>query len=120
MEITDSIYQEIKDKLDNLNKGNTKDRAWVQKYLGTNKPTSCIKTGDVQKLAKHISKKHDLDKDLLVDLLDLIYSKATTFEEMALAANLLAALPKIKSQIETKSLDNWLFHTVGWAEVDVL
>jgi 3-methyladenine DNA glycosylase AlkD len=92
----------------------------VQKYLGTNKPTRCIKTKDITKIAKDISKKYDFDKDSLVKLLDLIYSKATTFEEMAVAAGLLYTLPKIKSQIGPNSLDNWLSYTVGWAETDVL
>ena len=116
-----SIHQEIIKKLDDLSsKGDSKDRAWVQKYLGTNKPTRCIKTGDIIKVAKNISKEYEFDKNSLVNLLDLTYSKATTFEEMAIAASLLGALPKIKPQIDPESLDNWLSHTVGWAETDVL
>lgn len=120
MKTSNSIYLEIKNKLNSLSQGNSKERAWVQRYLGTNKPTSCIKTGDIQKLAKHIAQKYDFNKDSLVDLLDSIYSKATSFEEIAIAASILGALPKIKSQINPKSLDNWLSYTVGWAEVDVL
>jgi len=115
------IHQEIIKKLEALSsESNFKERAWVQKYLGTNKPTRCIKTGEIVKIAKDISKEYNFDKDSLTSLLDLIYSKATTFEEMALAASLLGALPKIKSQINHDSLDNWLSYTVGWAETDVL
>ncbi|MFA5827774.1 MAG: DNA alkylation repair protein [Candidatus Shapirobacteria bacterium] len=121
MKNTTSIYQEINNKLDSLgNKGTPKDRAWVQKYLGSDKTTLCVKTGDIKKIAKDISKKYDFDKNSLVNLLDLIYSKATTFEEMAVAASLLGALPKIKSRLDPESLDNWLLFTVGWAETDVL
>jgi len=121
MKNNNSVYLEILSEIKKISsKSNPSQRAWVQRYLGTNKSTSCIKTGDIQKLAKYISKKYDFNKNSLVDLLDSIYSKATSFEEIAIAASILGALPKIKSQINPKSLDNWLSYTVGWAEVDVL
>lgn len=115
------IYKQILAKLEKLPVGNTKEgKAWLQKYLGSDKPTKCVKTGDIIGLAKQIVKENNLDKNKLEKLLDLLYSKAKTYEEIALAASLLTVSPKLKREINPWKLDNWLSSTCGWAECDVL
>ena len=115
------IYKQILAKLEKLPVGNTKEgKAWLQKYLGSDKPTKCVKTGDIIGLAKQIVKENNLNKDNLTKLLDLLYSKAKTYEEIALAASLLSVSPKLKREIDPRRLDDWLSSTCGWAECDVL
>lgn len=115
------VYKKILTDLNKLPIGNTKEgRAWVQKYLGSDKPTKCIKTGVIIGLAKKIVKENNLDRESLTNLLDLIYSKAKTYEEIALAASLISASPKLKQEINPEKLDKWLTSTCGWAECDVL
>jgi 3-methyladenine DNA glycosylase AlkD len=52
--------------------------------------------------------------------LDSLYSKATTFEEMDVAARLLGISSKLRQEINPQKLDYWLNFTKGWAEVDLL
>ena len=106
-------------KKQSFNKNN-KERLWVQKYLGSNKPTRCIKTGDIQKLAKKIIKENNPNKKELLTLLDSLYKNAKTFEEIDLPAKLLGASPKLIQEIDPNKLDYWLNFTHGWAETDVL
>jgi 3-methyladenine DNA glycosylase AlkD len=121
MTVNNLIYNKSLKELKKLSsKKDNKERLWVQKYLGSNKPTQCIKTGEVQKLAKKIIKENNFDKKELTSVLDLLYKNATTFEEMDLAARLLDAAPKLKQQIDPNKLDYWLNFTHGWAETDVL
>jgi 3-methyladenine DNA glycosylase AlkD len=109
MTITHPLHLQI---LKEINKfttdGDVKERLWVQKYLGTNKPTRCIKTGDLQKLAKKFPPN--------VELINSLYQNGTSFDELAVAATL-AGLNK---NITPNLIDNWLDYTVGWAEVDSL
>jgi 3-methyladenine DNA glycosylase AlkD len=93
---------------------------WVQKYLGSNKPTKCTKTEDVIKLAKKIIKDNAPNQKEFIDLLDSLYKNATTFQEVDLAARLLGVAPNSKKQINPTKLDYWLNFTHGWAETDVL
>lgn len=116
-----NLYKQILADLEKLPTGNTKEgRAWVQKYLGSDKPTKCIKTGVIIRLAKKIVKENKFDSKSLTDLLDLLYSKAKTYEEIALAASLISVSPKLKREINPEKLDKWLSSTCGWAECDVL
>lgn len=109
-------------------KGTVKEKAWIQHYLGSNKPTRCIKTGDILKLATNLTrglpayaggplKKPHVE---LISLVDSLYSQATTFEEMHLAGAILNRYPKIKTMVGIKKLPQWLNFTHGWAETDVL
>ncbi len=116
-----NIYKKVLKDLEKLNSSkNIKERLWVQKYLGSNKPTQCIKTGNIQKLARIIIKENNLNIKEFENLLDCLYKNAKTFEEMDLAARLLDAAPKLKQQIDPSKLDYWLNFTHGWAETDVL
>lgn len=116
-----NIYKKVLKQLKKLNSiKNRKERLWVQKYLGSNKPTQCIKTGEVQKLARRIIKENNLDIKEFIILIDSLYKNAKTFEEMDLAARLLDAAPKLKQEIDPNKLDYWLNFTYGWAETDVL
>jgi 3-methyladenine DNA glycosylase AlkD len=99
-------------------KGTVSEKAWVQHYLGSNKPTRCIKTGDIVKLATQITK--EISPDELVSLADNLYFQATTFEEMHLAGAILNHNPKLKTEAGLQKLNTWLNFTHGWAETDVL
>lgn len=121
MTYQNNLHKKILKELDLISKhGNVKESLWVQKYLGSNKPYNCIKTGDVQKLARKIDEENNIDKQQLENLLDLLYSKAKTFEEIDLAAKLLGINSKLRQQIDPNKLDYWLNFTHGWAETDVL
>ena len=111
MKINNKLHQEIIIELDNLsqNKHDSKERQWVQHYLGSNKPTRSIRTGELQKLAK----KYQPD----IDLINSLYQNGTTFDELVVAANLVGQQKKIGDLL---SIDRWLNYTVGWAEVDTL
>jgi 3-methyladenine DNA glycosylase AlkD len=118
---TEIIYKKYLAELKELgNNKNINERLWVQKYLGSNKPTQCIRTGDVQKLARKIINENNLNEKELENLVDLFYSKAKTFEEIDLAAKLLGAAPKLRQKMDVNKLDYWLNFTYGWAETDVL
>jgi len=96
------------------------ERLWVQKYLGSNKPTLCIKSKVNKDIARRIIKNNNLDEKQLVDLLDSLYSKGTTFEEIDLAGRLLGISTKLTEKINPNKLDYWLNFTHGWAETDLL
>jgi len=101
-------------------KGTIKERVWIQKYLGSNKPTKSLKGSEIVKFAKEISRQNSLDISEFTDLIDTLYENAKTFEEIDLAARLIQVNPKLKSQIDPKKLDYWLNFVHGWAETDVL
>lgn len=92
---------------------------WVQKYLGTNKPTKCIKSALIQQIAKEELKNINNSTNFF-KLINDIYSQASTFEEMAIAANIFTKGYRFHDSAEIKHLDKWLNKTVGWAEVDSL
>ncbi|MBI2464749.1 DNA alkylation repair protein [Candidatus Shapirobacteria bacterium] len=97
----------------------TKTRQWVQKYLGSDKPTRCIKSAVIQQIAKD-KLKGVTSPNNLFGLIDDIYTHATTFEEMAIAANIFTKGRRNHDSSVIKYLDKWLNKTVGWAEVDSL
>lgn len=90
-------------------KSDLKERAWVSNYLGTDKPTRCIKIGELKKIAI----KYPGDTDLITSL----YRYGTSFDELAIAAYLVS---RVKNKIDPRLIDKWLNYTVGWAEVDSL
>jgi 3-methyladenine DNA glycosylase AlkD len=121
MTITNPVHKKILRELEKLNsKGKESERLWVQKYLGSNKPTRCIKGSVIIDLARKTVKDNNLDAKSFTQLLDSLYSKATTFEEMDIAARLLGVAPKLRVQMPPQKLDYWLNFTHGWAECDVL
>jgi len=121
MKITNKYHNKILVELNKLSsKGNKKERLWVKKYLGSNKPTKCIKTGEIIKLARKTIKENNFTKKEFINLLNSLYKNATTFEEVSIAAKMLGITPKLRLQIEPKNLDYWLNFTHGWAETDVL
>jgi len=116
-----SLFKKVTSELKKIpTKGSSSERLWVQKYLGSNKPTKCTKTEDVIKLAKKIIKDNAPNQKEFIDLLDSLYKNATTFQEVDLAARLLGVAPNSKKQINPTKLDYWLNFTHGWAETDVL
>lgn len=119
--MSENLYKKVILKLNKIpQSGTTKERAWVQKYLGSNKPTKCIKSSEMIKLGKNFIKEENLNLKEYVSILDHLYKNAKTFQEIDLAARLLGVAPKLRTQIDPNKLDYWLNFTHGWAENDVL
>ena len=121
MKIANKIHQDILKKFKEYEKrGDKKTNEWVQHYLGSNKATLGIKSSEMVAMAKAIAHENNFDKNNLKELLDSLYSKATTFAEIDIAARLLGVMPKVRKELEPEVLDYWLNFTHGWAEIDVL
>lgn len=121
MKISNEIHLNILKKFEKYkNSGDKKNNEWVQHYLGSNKPTLGIKTKEMIKMAKEIANKNMLDEKKLIELLNSLYSNASTFAEIDMAARLLGVLPKIRKELKPEALDYWLNYTYGWAETDLL
>lgn len=121
MKITNKIHLEILKKFEKYkNSGDKKTNEWVQHYLGSNKPTLGIASKEMVRMAKEILKENQLNEKSLVELLNSLYSKATTFAEMDIAARILGIVPRIRKNLEPNVLDYWLNFTHGWAETDLL
>jgi 3-methyladenine DNA glycosylase AlkD len=121
MKIQNKIHLDILKKLEKYkDNGDKKTNEWVQHYLGSNKPTMGIKSSEMVRMAREIASENSFNKKSLIELLDSLYSRATTFAEVDMAARLLGALPKIRKELEPEVLDYWLIFTHGWAEIDVL
>lgn len=119
--ITNSLHKKIISELKKISGSpDKKQRLWVQKYLGSNKPTKCISSKEIVNLSKQVLKENTLTTKQFSDLLDSLYSKGGTFEELFVAARLLEGSSKIRQEITPQKLDYWLNFTQGWAEIDVL
>jgi len=119
--INDKYHRQVLKELKKL-KSNSKqkERLWVQHYLGSDRPSKCIKTSLIKESAKKFADKNTLSFKEFISLLNSLYKNAISFEEIDFAARLIKALPKFKQQINPKHLDNWLKYTHGWAEIDLL
>lgn len=121
MKVQNKIHQEILKKFEKYrNSGDQKTNEWVQHYLGSNKPTLGIRTGEMIKMAKEVINENDFNEQNLIELLNSLYSQATTFAEIDLAARILGAAPNLRKNLEPNNLDYWLNFTQGWAEDDLL
>jgi len=119
--VKNKIHLEILKKLEKYkNSGDKKTNEWVQHYLGSNKPTLGIKSSEMVKMAKEVISENNFNEKTLVELLDSLYSKATCFAEIDMAARILGVEPKIRKNLDPILLDYWLNFTHGWAEIDVL
>lgn len=119
--ITNTIHLEIIKKLEKYkDSGDKKTNEWVQHYLGSNKPTLGIKSSEMVKMAKEVVNENKFDQKILKELLDSLYSRATTFAEIDMAARILEEVPKLRREMEPENLDYWLNFTHGWAEDDLL
>ncbi len=119
--ITNLLHKKIISAFNKLGKnGDEKERLWVQKYLGSDKPTRCIKSAETIKIGKKIIKENKLEVKEFTELLDSLYKNAATFEEMEIAGRLLGFVPDIRKQISPEKLNSWLNYTHGWAENDIL
>lgn len=94
-------------------------RAWVQRYLGTNKPTFCTKSADIKKQSSVIIKNFHSESEFY-KYIDLQYSTGKTFEDLAIGASVFGKGVKYRQNFNPAYLDKWLNYTVGWAEVDSL
>jgi 3-methyladenine DNA glycosylase AlkD len=105
------LHLQIISELDQLssNKHNSKERAWVQKYLGSSKTTRCIRSSEIKKLANKFTAN--------IELINSLYENATSFDEIQVAACIVAKLKPFNNLI---LIDKWLNYCVGWAEVDTL
>lgn len=115
--ITNPIHLQI---LKFIKKPNSTKDTWVQHYLGSNKTTYCVKSNDIKKFSRKIVNDNNLNQKKLVELLNSLYQKGTTFNELAIAACILGAKTEFCRNLNPNLLDNWLNYTHGWAEVDSL
>jgi len=99
---------------------NSVENQWVKRYLGSNKPTYGIKTIKIRNFAKKIIEKNNLDGQDLINLLNSLYQKGATFNEIDMASKILGIKTKFCANLDPNILDNWLNYTYGWAEVDCL
>lgn len=101
MTIKNKIHLQILDSFEKIKKQvDCKESQWVQHYLGSNKPTQCLRTGDVIKIAKKIIKENNFNEEKLIDLLNSLYHNATTFSEMDIAGRLLGLLSNLRKNID--------------------
>ena len=115
------LHQQILVDLNKLpGKSDRNESQWLQHYLGTLRPVHGVKTADLRTCLRQFSKSNPLTVDELVDLLDLLYSKAKTVEEIMFAAGLIGLYPKLIPQIPLKKFEYWLTFCHGWVEVDTL
>ena len=94
-------------------------RQWVQKYLGSNKPTLCVRSANIKSLAKDVLKEISTPQEF-TKTISALYKNAKTYEEMALSASIFNTGLKFRNEFDISLLDGWLNYTVGWAEVDSL
>jgi len=115
-------YLEILGKIKkNAGKKKTQHQEFGKKYLGTNKIYYCISIGNIKKIAKDFLQKHEnLSFDDYLSLLNSLYEKGKSTDELMTAAKIVELSNKLRKQLEPKVLDNWLSYVEGWAEVDVL
>ncbi|MFZ2152458.1 MAG: DNA alkylation repair protein [Microgenomates group bacterium] len=95
-------------------------RAWLQKYLGTDKPTNCTRSIDIKYQATQILHDSIHSATEFYNYIDHLYTTGTTFEDLALAASIFSRGHKYRQDFDLSYLDKWLNYTVGWAEVDSL
>lgn len=119
--ITNNLHLRIFGDLKSLvTKNDQKLSAWVQHYLGSDKPTLLIKNDLIHKMAKDIVKNDIHSHEDLINLLDSMYSHGTYVEELTLAASIFGQSKKLRDNFDLKNLDNWLSHCRGWVQVDSL
>lgn len=115
--------EQIKQKLIGFAKGtkNKKEIDFVRSYLGTQKKYLCVKTSDIVKIAKEITKKQDdFSSKEMLDLLNQLFS-GETIEEHLLGGKIFTLLsPENRTKIPFSKLKKWLEKTNGWVEVDVI
>jgi len=109
------ILKEIKN---NAEKKSKEEKAWVKKYMGTDKAFYCIKSDIKKKIAKDWIKEN---KDIFIsdyrELLSGLFD-GKSHEEIAIAAKILEFTPKLRKKLEPKIIDKWLNNSKGWGEVD--
>jgi 3-methyladenine DNA glycosylase AlkD len=119
--ITNSLHKQVLSFFKKQpKKGEEKERLWVQRYLGSDKPTKCIRSSETIKFSKELIKKNDLSVKEFVSLIDSLYKNAKTFEEIEIAGRLLNYASKLRKEINPEKLNLWLNYVHGWAETDVL
>lgn len=119
--ITNLIHFQFLKEISNLkSKSDKAETQWVKKYLGTNKIFNNFSTKQIVDLAKKIIKENNLDEKETIELLNSLYSKGTTYTELALASKILFFSKNNLKNFNPKNLDLWLNYTCGWAENDGL
>ena len=98
----------------------SKNIAFGQKYLGTNKPYHGFKTKQMADLAKKFIKENNLSKNQIIELLNSFYQNGTSYTEIVIGPMILSLSPQILKDFDPKNLDLWLNYTCGWAENDIL
>jgi 3-methyladenine DNA glycosylase AlkD len=90
------------------------------RYIGTTKSVYFLRAADFRRIFIDFAKRHpDLTTTEFVALLDTL-SLGKTYNEFAAVGLLLGVYPKLRVVLDPHSLDRWLAHAEGWAEVDVI
>lgn len=92
----------------------------LERYIGTDKILYVIGTDTERAIIKEWVGKHpNLTQVEYIELLGSL-CQGESVNEVSIAGDLLATLPRLRKAIEPKWLDVWLNRLHGWAEVDSL
>lgn len=98
-----------------------KEKEFVRHYLGTKKKYLCVKTADVVKIAKEISKKqNEYSSKEMLDLLNELFSGETIEEHMVGGKIFSLLTPENRAKIPFSGVKKWLENSHGWVECDVI
>lgn len=107
------VLQEIK-----KHAGEGTKHSWDNNYLGSGHFYYNLCNPLKRDIVKEWLRSHkNVSLGEFVDLLDSLY-KGKSYEEKTIAGILLGYVPKLRNEIDLASLDKWLDHLNGWAEVD--
>jgi len=91
-----------------------------QSYIGSTKFGYSLGTSLSRKLIKDWIKGHkNLSFKEILALLDSL-SLGKSVDEVTAIGKFLEYMPQMRSQVDPSSLDKWLDHVEGWAEVDTI
>ncbi len=91
-----------------------------RKYVGTNKAYYHTNTTQLKNIATQFLKSHHLSQNELEELISSLYQHQQSYDELIIAAMLVASSPELRQKFDLNLLDHWLSFVCGWAETDVL
>lgn len=90
-------------------------------YAGHNEKFFPLSHPQVRSLVKGWNKEHKtLDNEVLIDVLNSLYSNATSATEKYFASFLIGENKSLRSSIRPTDVDYWLNYLNGWAQIDCL
>lgn len=90
-------------------------------YGGSKEKDFPLNNAQLRAIVKNwLEKRSCLDYKQLINLLNSLYTRASSTSEKFLAGFLLEYLPGYRCQIDPLLLSGWLDHLTGWAQIDSL